>query len=164
MIGLAPGESIETASPNRPNDLFEPFFRAIVQLIGMALGIPFEVLMKHFQASYSAARAALLEAWRFIRVWRERMAAESCQFAYEVVTTEAVARGSIEAPGFFDDPFLRHAWLGTTWTGDSRGRVGDPAGVAAAVRGHRAAPRGGRQRPAQGRGDSLGNPSRATGA
>lgn len=125
VIGLAEGEDVVTAAPNRPNDLFEPFFRAIVQQIGMALGIPFEVLTKHFQASYSAARAALLEAWRFIRVWREWMAAEFCQFAYEAVITEAVARGLIEAPGFLDSPFLRHAWLGTTWTGDSPGQV-DP--------------------------------------
>lgn len=122
---LGPGESIETADPNRPNQAFDPFVTAMLRQIGVALELPFEVLVKHFQSSYSAARAALLEAWRFFRVRRHWLATEFCQWTYELVISEAVARGMIDAPGFFDDPLVRRAWLGTRWTGDSPGQI-DP--------------------------------------
>ena len=33
---------------------------------------------------------------------------------------EAVLTGRIDAPGFFDDPLIRDAWLHATWTGPVR--------------------------------------------
>jgi lambda family phage portal protein len=65
IVGLAPNESIETANPGRPNQAFDPFISAILRQIGMALEIPYEVLIRHFSASYSASRAALLNPGDF---------------------------------------------------------------------------------------------------
>ena len=125
IVDLLPGEEPEFASPTRPNDAFEPFFRAIVMQIGMALEIPYEVLVKNFQSSYSASRAALLEAWRFIRGRRQWLSAEFCAWEYELVISEAVARGLLPAPGFFDSRQTREAYLGAAWIGDAPGQV-DP--------------------------------------
>lgn len=125
ILDLDPDESIEIANPNRPNSQFDPFVLAILRQIGVALEIPFELLVKHFTASYSAARAALLEAWRFFRVRRAWLAAAFCQPTYEEVISEAIARGYLTAPGFFDDPFVRAAWLGAEWTGPAPGQI-DP--------------------------------------
>jgi len=61
-INLLPGESVESPTPGRPNQAFDPFWTAMVRQIGMALEMPFEVLVMHFQSSHSAARAALLMA------------------------------------------------------------------------------------------------------
>lgn len=133
IVDLAEGESIETANPNRPNAQFDPFFLAIVKQIGVATEIPFEVLMKCFQASYSASRASLLEAWRAFRVRRARLVNQWCQPVYAWVIEEAVARGLLAAPGFFEDPLARHAWLGTTWTGPSPGQI-DPGREAEAAK------------------------------
>ncbi len=96
---------------------------AILRQVGVALEIPFEMLVKHFTASYSAAQAALLEAWKFFRSRREWLACMFCQPVYEAVITEAVARGHLNAPGFFSDPMLRAAYLGSEWIGPPRGQI-----------------------------------------
>jgi hypothetical protein len=50
---------IDTANPGRPNAQFDPFVTAIVRQIGVALELPYEILIKHFTSTYSAARAAI---------------------------------------------------------------------------------------------------------
>lgn len=125
VIGLAGGENISTVSPGRPNTAFDPFVMAILRQIGVALEIPFELLVKHFTASYSAARAALEEAWDYFNRRRHWLVTMLCQPVYEAVITEAIASGRLAAPGFFADPLVRKAWLSTVWIGDAKGQI-DP--------------------------------------
>jgi capsid protein len=66
-------------SEGRPNPQFDPFVQAFLRQVGVALELPFEVLIKHFTASYSAARSALLEAWKFYRTRRSWLAESFCQ-------------------------------------------------------------------------------------
>lgn len=120
IVELGAGESIETANPARPNANFEPFFAAVVRKIGVSLGIPSEVLLMHFEASYSASRAALEVAWQFFMDRRVWLARNFCQPVYEWFLYEAIARGLIKAPGFFDDPVRRAAWCGSEWIGPAR--------------------------------------------
>lgn len=132
IIGLAPGESIETVNPLRPNAGFDPFIIAILRQIGVALELPFEILVKHFTSSYSASRAALLEAWRFFNCRRQWIAAKFCQPIYEVWLFEAVSIGRISAPGFFSDPIIRRAYCGSEWIGPARGMIDETKEVKAA--------------------------------
>jgi len=125
-VNLLPGEEIQTADASRPNPNFDPFVSAIMGQIGIGLNIPKEVLMKHFQSSYSAARAALLDAWRTFRIRRQWLASKFCQPIYEEWLADAVAMGRISAPGFFADPAIRKAWSRAAWTGDGPGAI-DPA-------------------------------------
>jgi lambda family phage portal protein len=125
IVGLAQGEKVSTANPGRPNQAFDPFVKSILQQIGVALEIPFEVLIHYFSASYSASRAALLEAWRFFRNRRAWLARNFNQLVYENWMTEAVAIGRIQAPGFFRDYRVRQAYLGALWIGDAPGQI-DP--------------------------------------
>ena len=124
-INLLPGEEVSSPSMGRPNPNFDPFVNAVMTQIGMALNIPKEVLTKHFQSSYSAARAALLDAWRTFKIRREWLAAKFCQPVYAEWLADAVAAGRISAPGFFADPAIRKAWAGAQWTGDGAGAI-DP--------------------------------------
>ena len=132
-VNLLPGEEVSSANPGRPNEQFDPFVQAIIRQVGVALEIPFEVLVKHFTASYSAARAALLDAWKFFRGRRDWLAMQFCQPVYETWLAEAVASGRIAAPGFFADPAIRHAWCQAKWIGDGPGSI-DPAKEVAAAR------------------------------
>lgn len=125
IVGLAPGESIETANPNRPNPNFEPFVTAILRQIGAALQIPYELLIKHFTSSYSASRGALLEAWKFFRQRRKWLADNFCQPIYEEWLTEAVMLGRVQAPGFFENSMIRKAYCLAVWNGDAPGQL-DP--------------------------------------
>lgn len=125
VVSLRPSESIETADPSRPNSSFDPFLKSILQQVGIALEIPFEVLIGHFSASYSASRAALLEAWRFFKGRRFWLASVFCQPVYESWLYEAVSIGRIRAPGFFANPVIRQAYCGAIWVGDAPSQI-DP--------------------------------------
>lgn len=133
VVELAEGEDITTASPGRPNALFDPFVTAILRQIGVALELPYEILVKHFLASYSAARASLLEAWKFFTERRKWLADNFCQPIYELWMDEAIALGRISAPGYYDDPLIRMAYLGSLWVGPSRGMIDETKEVGAAV-------------------------------
>lgn len=132
ILSLEPGESVDVAQPGRPNVAFDPFVEAILRQIGVALELPFEILIKHFTASYSAAQAAMVEAWKFFRTRRGWLVATLCRPVYEAVIYEAVARGRIVAPGFLGDPYLRAAYLGAEWVGPPRGQINQLVEVNAA--------------------------------
>lgn len=125
IVGLEENESIETANPGRPNANFDGFVIAICRQVGAALEVPYELLVKNFTSSYSASRAALLEAWKMFRMRREWLVGNFCQPVYEEWLTEAVLKGRIKAPGFFDDPAIKAAWCGSEWYGDCQGQL-DP--------------------------------------
>lgn len=122
---MRPGEDVTFADPKRPAGGFDAFVTAISTQIGAALEIPADLLLKKFNASYSASRAALMEAWKAFKMRREWLADDFCRPIYEVWMSEAVARGRIYAPGFFTNPAIRAAYLGSEWLGPSQGQL-DP--------------------------------------
>jgi len=125
LVALKVGEKITFGNPGRPNTAFGEFMNAILQQIGVALEIPFEILIGHFSASYSASRAALLEAWRFFRGRRSWLARNFCQLVYENWLYEAVAIGRVKAPGFFKDFMIRKAFSNAIWIGEAPSQI-DP--------------------------------------
>ena len=132
ILDLAPGEGVTPIDPARPNSSFDPFVMAVLTQVGMRLEIPFEVLTKHFKASYSAARGALAEAWRFFLKRRDYLGRDLCDPSYEWVIEESVLSGYLVAPGFFTDPIIRQAWLGANWVGSPKGHI-DPVKEVTAV-------------------------------
>lgn len=117
LVRLLPNEKISTASPGRPNSNYDPFVQAVIKQIGIGLGLPYEVLTQHFQSSYSAARGAILEAWKTFKTRRAWLVSEFCQPLWEWVITDAISAGMLEAPDFFKDPLKRRAFLCTQWCG-----------------------------------------------
>jgi len=107
------------------NSEFGPFIDAVAREVGAGTGLPYELLVQQFQSSYSASRAAMEMAWQGFRTDRVAHVEQFCRPVYEEVMTEAVARGYLDAPGFFSDPLRRRAWLGATWMGPARPTI-DP--------------------------------------
>lgn len=130
---MAPGEDIAFADPSHPHSSFDAFIRAMCEQVGAALEIPADLLLMAFNSSYSASRAALLEAWKSFRMRREWLTQDFCRPAYEIWLTEAVALGRIVAPGFFTNPLIRRAYLGSEWIGPSQGQLDPTKEVQAAV-------------------------------
>jgi lambda family phage portal protein len=122
---LPPGYKANTVDGSRTLSTFEPFTNQLIKQIGAAIEMPNEVLMKAFNSSYSASRAALLQAWSVFKMRREWFARDFNQPIYEIWLMEAVATGRIEAPGFFDDLIIQKAWCGSQWYGPVMG-VLDP--------------------------------------
>lgn len=133
ILDLMPGQKVHLADMKRPNAGFDAFMLSLFRQIGSSLGIPHEVLVKHFTASYSASRAAMLEFWRFCRARRAFLALYLCDPVFEAWMEEAVAFGVVPAPGFFEDPLLRRAYLQCEWLGDSPGHVDPTKEVQAAL-------------------------------
>lgn len=131
VVGLSKGEKAVFADPKRPNTAYEPFVMGILKLVGMGLNLPVELLTKAFNSSYSASKAALLDAWQHFRTERNWLVLSFCQPVYETLMAEAVASGRIQAPGFFESPVMRWAYTRCTWHGDSQGSINPKDEVAA---------------------------------
>lgn len=123
VIEMTPGDKITMADPTRPNASFDPFFEAIVKQIGARLGVPAEMLLQQYTTSYVAARAVILQAWKFFKCRRQWLVDYFCQLVYEAFMDEAVSTGRIHAPGYFVDPIIRQAYLGAIWIGPPQGML-----------------------------------------
>lgn len=122
VVDLAPGEEVQLADPTRPNAKYDPFFLSVVRQIGAALEIPMDELLLNYQASYSAARAAMLQAWRMYSMRRWWLVQQFCQPWYELWFDEAVARGRIQVTDYAD-PLRRAAYTQAIWIGPARGAM-----------------------------------------
>jgi len=130
---MRPGHAVNFSTPTQPQSTFGEFTISVAKFVGAAIGMPYEVLLKQFNASYSASRAALLDFWRRVRKYRALMVDQFCQPAYEEWLADAVALGRIEQfPGGWDDPVVRKAMLRCIWTGSSAGSLDPQKEVAAA--------------------------------
>lgn len=125
IMSLGEGETAKEINPGRPNTAFDGFVTSISRQIGAALELPYEILVKHFTSSYSASRAALLEAWKMYKMKRNWFSNDFCQPIYEEWLHEAIAKGRVKAPGFLTNAAIRKAYCGAEWNGPTQGQI-DP--------------------------------------
>jgi len=124
LIPLQPGDEVQAFLPNNPGADFSQFMEATYRNIAAGLHIPYELLLKDFsKTSYSSARAAMLEAWRFFLGRRHWLANYFMQPVYELWLEEIINDRLIDAPGFYDNI---KAYSKAKWIGPPRGWV-DPA-------------------------------------
>lgn len=123
VIPIFPGDKVAPFTPSRPNSAYSSFVENILRHIGTGLNLPFELLMKDFsKTNYSSARAALMEAWRYFIGRRHWLATYWAKPVYELWLEEAINKGMIEAPGFYQNKAL---WCRCKWIGPGRGWI-DP--------------------------------------
>lgn len=97
---LQPGEEVSFGNPTRPNGAFGPFTEILLRAIGVAWGLPFELIALDFsKTNYSSARAAMLEARRVFRRRQGRHVAVG-KLVWAQVIRAGVASGRLYAPGF----------------------------------------------------------------
>lgn len=130
---LRDGEKIQPIESTHPNGGFDKFMVAICNLIGAALEIAPEVLLKKFSNNYSASKGALNETWKAFQMRRKWFVNDFCQVIYELWFAEAVSKGRINAPGFFNDLLIRRAYTNTTWNGPAQGSMDPTKDVNAAI-------------------------------
>lgn len=130
IIPLHPGDKVTPFMPNRPSTAYAAFLEAVLRTVGTGINMPYELLMRDFsKTNYSSARAALMEAWRYFMSMREWLASGWCDPVYELWLEEAVSKGEVEAPDFYEN---RAAYSRCRWIGPGRGYI-DPAKEAAAA-------------------------------
>lgn len=115
---LGVGESINVVDPKRPGDSFAPFLEGVLRIIGVSLGLPYELILKDFsKTNYSSARASLLEGRRHFLNWRTWFAQKFCQPIWELVLEEAHLRDEFPAADFYANrsEYCRVQWIGGAW-------------------------------------------------
>jgi lambda family phage portal protein len=130
---MRPGHEVNFSTPTQPPATFGDFTIAVAKFVGAALGIPYEVLLKQYNASYSASRAALLDFWDRVKKYRTLMVDQLCQPVYEEWLADAVSLQRIEGfSGDWNDPYVRRAMLRCAWSGSTAGSLDPLKEVAAA--------------------------------
>lgn len=119
ISALPRGVDVKSIDSNQSTAVFADFMTELTRQCGAALGIPAEVLKKSFNASYSASRAALLQANEEFRQRREWFIRDFMRPIWDQFLTEAIGTGRLKAPGFFDDPLVRAAWSAADYYGPS---------------------------------------------
>lgn len=115
LSALPRGVDVKAVSRTDGASSFEPFVSHFVKQIASALNLPYELIVKQFNSSFSASKAALIEAEKEFRQRRAAFVNDMLQPVYENFLMEAVALGRIDAPGFFDDPLKRYCWSAADW-------------------------------------------------
>ena len=130
VVDLEPGTKANQQSPNKTDPQFDPFFKSYMKQIGAAANIPESEILLAYEESYSAARAAMLQAWRYYESRRWRLSQQSCQPTYELAVDELVASGEVDLPDFAK---FRRAYTRCVWIGPPRGAMDEDKELKAAV-------------------------------
>lgn len=115
---LYPGEAVNFGNPQRPNSAFEAFTQALLRAIGVAVGLPFELIGLDFsKTNYSSARASLLEARRGFQARQAFLIHQFCRPVWEMVILTGVLRGDLDARGFMarKRDYLHAVWTPPSW-------------------------------------------------
>lgn len=131
MTYLMPNESVEFANPTRPSSLYDQFVLSIYKEIGAALNIPIEELLLFYQSSYSAARASIIQAYRYYLNRRKWFADQMLKPIWCIFFDEAVALGRIPVRNYAD-PARRMLYQAVSWVGTFRGHIDEERAVNAA--------------------------------
>jgi lambda family phage portal protein len=117
-------ESVEIIESKTPNENFDPFVISILRQIGIATEIPLELLIKHFTSSYSAAQAAFLEFWRYVRMMRESVVKSLCAPVYEGWFEAAVIYNILPFEEFIQsNKLIKSYYLASEWIGEPQGHI-----------------------------------------
>ena len=119
VMNLPLGVDVKSIDSSNAQSTFAEYTNAFLKNICAAIGLPAEVVLKTFNASYSASRAALLQAEDEFKSRRAAFINDFCKPVYEQFLTEAIALGRIDAPGFFDDPVIHQAYLNADWLNEA---------------------------------------------
>ena len=118
-IHLANGEEIDMLNPSRPNANFASFYDYMSKIVASELEQPLQVILCHFETSYSASRAAIIKAYQVYKLRRQWLADNFHKPVWNWFITDCVRKKIIDAPGFFESELKRRAYLNCDWVGDS---------------------------------------------
>lgn len=126
MYGNA-GEKPQVLTNERPSANFQSFVKLVQKAMSASVGGSYIAMMKDFEgANYSVARAAMNEAWRLYRWYREFFAVSYCQPVWEALMEEAWLRDYFTLPAGAPDFYeARDLWCACAWNGPARGYM-DP--------------------------------------
>lgn len=116
MIDLYDGADMQAFNPLRPNTAYNNFVDHKFAEISANLGISSEVALKRWNASYSASRAALLDAQQGFEIERSRFVNQFVRIIYN--TWLDLHADELGLFGYYTNPEFRSAWRASNWIGE----------------------------------------------
>ena len=125
ILELPGGWRVNPNNPARPNSNAVPFIESQLKKACAAQGLSMEFVLSHYMTSFTSARAARIECWKTIMLWRSWFIENFMRVWYEEFLTDAIIAGRVDAPGFFTSETLRRAWAGANWYGPALGQINE---------------------------------------
>lgn len=125
VVQLDDGEHIKSVETALNAMDFSQTIRTNLEIIGSAVGLPYEELLGSYNASFSASRATINDSEKYYKTLRNEFIAKYMTPIYEHVVEYCITAGLVDAPGYYDSELKRRAVLACTWTGTTATQV-DP--------------------------------------
>ena len=128
IFRLGQEETMTSLDPSKPSRTFSDFFVMQLKVLSASVGLPYEVVLKSFTSSYSASRAAILQAEALFRIYRNWLVGEVVTPLYRRFLDEAVTRGRVRVPAGVlrpDDPTTLSTGV-LYWSASGSPRLGSP--------------------------------------
>lgn len=116
MVDLWDGADMKAFNPSRPNPEYSEFINHKMAEISSSLGISAEVALKRWNASYSASRAALLDAQQGYEIDRALFVDQLLRPIYNAWLD--LHADELGLSGYYTDPVRRTAWRCAEWIGE----------------------------------------------
>ena len=116
MVDLWGGADMKSFNPGRPNPAYSDFVNQKYSEISSNLGMSSEVALKRWNASYSASRAALLDAQQGFEIDRARFINQLVRPLYNAWLD--LHADELGLTGYYTDPARRSAWRCAEWIGE----------------------------------------------
>ena len=131
VFHLEPGADVRSFKTDRPNTAFSAFCDAFDARICAALGLPAEVVQRRYDSSYSASRAARLDADLTYRLDRARIVAQVLRPVYRAWLDLNAERLGLYR--YYDSASFRFAWQKCEFLGESVPSIDPEKEVNAAI-------------------------------
>lgn len=128
---LEPGADVRSFKTDRPNTAFSAFCDAYDARICAAMGLPAEVVQRRYDSSYSASRAARLDADMTYRLDRARIISQVLRPIYRAWLDLNADRLGLD--GYYLDATRRFAWQKADFLGESVPSIDPEKEVNAAI-------------------------------
>lgn len=112
ILDIPDGYELEAFESSQPKKEFTDFQMHILSIISAITGIPRSFVLMLFGQSYSAHKGELAVFWVTVLRYRYTFVYQFLYPFWEYLLSWAVSTGNFSAPGFFDDPEIKMAWLG----------------------------------------------------
>ena len=128
---LKDGESVKFGDPNRPGNTLGPFLEWHLKAVAAAIRYPFELLVKHYDNSYSGGRLSLIDGRIAFSCWQQESIEGGWQQVSDRFVEELVIVGGVDIePDEFESNravFQQQAWVppGMPWIDPAKEVKGD---------------------------------------
>lgn len=133
IVYLDDKKDVTIANPGTTDENFKEFFEAQAMVACAGGNIPVEQALMHYTTSFTAARAAGNDVWKHRLRDRAIINRKMNQRVYLEQQQEALLKGRVQAPKYFDDYSYRRAWSRTSWVGAGQGHMNPVQEVKASV-------------------------------